>query len=238
MVAPGGICHASQIDDLRLHGVSMLLAQTGVRSPASPWKRHEGLEPASLDRGGFPVVPVRYDDIPEQAIIDAYMGRPMVMAFRSEWFISDGEAPVLTVLEKLAAMEEKPVWTDLETLSRSLYLVRRGGSTVEVRMFSNEAIVEDVNLLDQPVEVIPPMAPTGPLKRVVLDGLKEGKWLPTSVGDLQFEILDETTLRLTMRCETPDIEETPLGSDGVGVVGMLSSLARRLPVRLPQRKRR
>jgi len=256
MVAPGETWEASQLRELRECGYRMLLGAPAPRDGASPWKAHEGLEPASLDwpdggasagasasaggdspasGGGLPVVPILREGGPEQAAINGFLGKPVLFELRPEWFASGAGSNALAVMEQLAAMEVKPVWSDLEKMSRSLYLMRRcspllpvRASVAEIRMFSDEVIVEGIDLSEEQVEVIPPAAPSGPFERVALDGAWEGRWFSSQAGPMQFEILGETTLRILLRRATRDVSGVPLGDKGLGVARWASNLAHSL----------
>ena len=209
----------------------MLVGRAPSRSPRSPWLRDAGLEPASLDNGACPVVPlVKAGDV-EQAMINAFLGKPMILEFLPEWFEEGAGPGALKTFERLSEMDVKPAWTPLDAVSRSLYLMRRTGSTVEIRMFAREVVVQGVNFARQRVEVIPPQPPIVSMERAPLDGALEGRGIPTSAGELRFEVLDETSLRLALRRQPPDLSHVPLGRGASSLVRGLKDLVARSPLR-------
>ncbi|MCX7044014.1 MAG: hypothetical protein NTX50_00820 [Candidatus Sumerlaeota bacterium] len=239
MVAPGERWHPSQARDLQRYGFRMLLGQPATRPERSPFKAHEGLEPASLDAAAaeeygaeppIPILPILQGEGAEQAVINAFLGRPILLALRPEWFgaAETGAAPSL--MDQMASLDFKPVWADLDKISQSLYMTRRcltwgtGGAVTEVRMFASEVIVEGINLSQEQVEVIPPHSPLCGMERVRLEGALEGKWLACQAGRLMYEILGQTALRVCLRREIPNLNEIPLGGPRLGLLGHASRL--------------
>ena len=251
MVAPGGIWAPPALEALRAHGYRALIGAPAPRASGAPWKFYEGLDPAAFDlpgatpagrgdgilplpRAATPVLAMRSDGGAEQALIDAFVGRPVIVQLKPEWFDPKAGPGALALMEQLGALDQKIRWTDLETLAQSLYWVRRteprggGGPVAEVRMFAEEVVVEGIDLTTDRVEALPPVSPLDAFCRVPLDAAQEGRWIESPAGALQFQVLDEQRLKIALRRPPAPSEDVALDGGGWEVTRKVADWFRRL----------
>ncbi len=237
MVAPGGTWHPSHLPDLLEYGYGMLIGETPANE-ARPTKRGlDDLAPALLSAGtdygpAYPIVRTLKSGGAEQALVDAFIGKPVLIELKPEWFAPGGEHVGFAVMERLATLENGFTWAPPERISQSLYLMRRttprgqAKPIVDVRMIAPDILVEDVDPDEEHVEVWLPLPATQRAEWVTLDPRLAGQWFPTSAGDIKFEPMDERRLRIQFKRPAIDVDQLILNDPGVGVLDRVKNMVR------------
>ena len=140
MAAPHGACNSAMGDVLLRCGFEVACISRSslmIRNPETPWASQVGMNPAEFLGEGLPVIPrfnIRWDTT--YALFAAFLGQPIILVGHH-----DDLASGFNLLEEWAQFINsfgKVSWTDVQSMSRANFCLRRTDGTLEMEMFSRK----------------------------------------------------------------------------------------------------